>query len=210
MRIPFIVVAGALVLGTSTQGACKQAEFKGADAEVKETEVKLDMPKIPDFSLPKGDGDTKTIKEMRLLGGSLLKTEVKIKGFITWIYNCGEAEGSGLTPKQVKKMLADHPEKCDRPSFRMGDAADTPSEKGVWVVAVPRELRKDEKKGYSRKELKALPPVPVIALGDEVTVTGKWAQSSLTGFTRTEGLLVYGSLESHTNPEQKKPKKKRR
>ncbi len=204
MRISFVLVASALSMSTV---ACKQAEFKGADAEVKMTDIKLDMPKIPDLTLPKSDGDTKTVKEMRLLGRSLLKTEVKIKGFITWIYSCAEAEGTGMTPKEIKKMLADHPEKCDRPSFRMGDTADTPSEKGVWVVNVPRKLRKDERKGYTSKELKALPKVPVIEVGDEVIVTGKWEQSSLNGFTRTEGLLVYGDLQSITNPEQKKKKR---
>lgn len=177
--------------------ACGGDDLSGAKAEVQETQIKLDLPAVPEFDMPAPNPDgTHPVREMRLRGDKFLDTEVKIKGYIVWVYDCAQAiRTPDMTDKQLKRTLAEHPEKCQRPNLYLGDTADATSEKGVWVVNVPRPPRPDEKKVLSREQLRNWPEVPKIALGDQVIVTGTWALKSPYGATKSEGLLVYGSLE---------------
>lgn len=179
--------------------------LSGAKAEVKETTIKLDLPPVPEFSAPSPHPDgTHSVREMRLKGRKLFESELKIKGYVTWIYSCeAEMRKPGMTDKQVKKLLADTPDLCNRPHFFLGDSADTASEKSAWVVEVPRKLRKDERRTMSRAERKARLPVPTFKLGDEVIVTGTWDQRSPKGFFNSDGLLVYKEMENLTSPKKK-------
>ena len=188
------VVAISLVACTDSSG-----ELKGPEAEVKATNVELKMPSVPKFDIPEKSGGTHSVREMRLTGGSLLDTEVKVKGYVTWIYDCvATLIGPTLTKAQVEKMIADQPSKCLRPHLYLGHSPDAPASKSIWVVEVPRKLRPDEKRNLTRAELAALPKIPEISVGDEVVVVGKWTQRSPHGFAQTNGLLVYKDLQNLT------------
>ncbi|MCG8416428.1 MAG: hypothetical protein MJE77_00630 [Proteobacteria bacterium] len=177
--------------------ACTDGQLQGAKAEVKETTIKLDLPKVPDFDMPSPHPDgTHTVREMRLKGRKLFNTEQRIRGFVTWQYDCVAAlRTPELTSKQVKRMIANDPSRCVVPHFYLGDGADTPAEKSLWVVEVPRKLRKDELRLLTRRERRKLPSVPVLNLGDEVVVIGTWDKLSPRGFANSDGLLVYKSIE---------------
>ncbi len=204
-----LVVSGTMAALALLTTGCEEEGLKGAKAEVKETKIKLDLPAVPQFDMPSPHPDgTHSVREMRLKGRKLFQTELKIKGYVTWIYNCGdELRKPDMTDKQVKKMLADAPDKCNRPHFFLSDKPGTGGEKSIWVVEVPRELRKDEKKTYTKAELAEMPPVPIFKLDEEVIVTGSWKQRSPKGFFNSDGLLIYKEMENLTTPVEEDKKK---
>ena len=60
--------------------ACDKDKHKGPDAEVKKTDVKLDLPAVPAFDLPAAPSDgSRTVKELRVKGKKLLDTEVTVE-----------------------------------------------------------------------------------------------------------------------------------
>ena len=184
---------------------CRKADLQGAKAEVQETSIKLDLPAVPEFSMPQANADgTNAVAVMRLKGNKFLDTEVRVKGYVVWIYDCATAiRTPQMTDKEVATILENEPERCSRPHFTLGDKPDTPPDRGIWVVDVPRAPRKDDKllgpEIYAQMEAewKALPP---FKLGDEVTVTGTWALVSPKGFRHSDGLLVYKQMVNNTAP----------
>src|SRR5262245_29371425 len=120
--------------------ACDDAELKGAEADVKPTRVKLDQPAMTEFHAPQPNADsTYAGAEMRLRGNRYLGTEVKVKGHIIWIYDCATSvRTADMTEAQLKTLLAEQPELCARPNFYIGDTAQTPADRGIWVVDIPR------------------------------------------------------------------------
>ena len=184
---------------------CDKTEFTGAKAEVKKTDVKLDLPAVPQFDIPQSGGATKTVKEMRLTGSKLLDQKIEVKGYVTWIYDCAITGGPqeigdpGSTIEEKRKIIAEHPEFCYLPHFFIGDSPDTPPHRSIWVVDVPRELRKDELKRLTKEEKAAL-VIPVYAMGDEMVVKGEWKLRSPRDFANSEGLLVYETIDNLTQP----------
>ena len=111
------------------------------------------------------------------------------------------------TPEERQKLIDEDPMLCWRPHFYMGDTPDTPPHQSLWVVEVPREMRKDELKAWKKlpDELKIENPLPILvphAVGDQVVVTGKWSKTSPKGFANSDGLLVYESMENLSNPQE--------
>ena len=190
------VTGVAFSLALVVAAGCQKDQLQGAKAEVQKTSIKLDLPKVPDFAMPQPNPDgTHSVAEMRLRGNKFLDTEVKVKGHVVWIYDCATAiRTPEMSDKDLAKLLEDEPEKCQPPHFYLGDKADTPPDRGIWVVDVPRPLRKDDKnlppemQAETEARWKALAP---FKLGDEVVVTGKWAQESERRFRNSDGLLVY-------------------
>ncbi len=207
MRTPTLVILATFLCSAG----CDKAEFTGAKAEVKKTDVKLDLPAVPQFDVPTSSGSVHSVKEMRLTGNKLLDTKLQVKGYITWIYDCAVAGGvdgeilPGEPIEKKRKYIAEHPEACFLTHFFLGDSPDTPPYQSIWVVDVPRELRKDELKHLSKEEKAALQPPPVYALGDEVIVTGEWKLRSPQNFANSEGLLVYESMQNLTQPAPETP-----
>ena len=187
---------------------CEEDGLQGAKSEVKESKIQLDLPAVPTFEMPSPHPDgTHSVREMRLRGRKLFETDVEIKGFVTWIYDCAaELKTPEMTDKDVQKIMEENPDKCNRPHFFLGDTGDTESEKSIWIVENPRKLRKDELKALTSAERKALPPVPEFVLGDEVVVKGTWDNRSPHGFANSDGLLVFKEMQNLTTPE---PEKKR-
>lgn len=200
--------------------ACSSEELQGIEAEVAETTIKLDMPPIPQFVVPTANPDgSHPVPELRLQGKSLLDTEIRIKGKIVWIYDCGAAiRTPDMSDADLAVMLHDHPEKCNPRHFIVAESGESPVERGVQIVEYPRPLREDELRNLEPdvvllKEA-ALAALPVFKVGDEVLVTGKWQLRSPKGFQNSDGLLTYASMENLTAPapppEETKPKKKKK
>jgi hypothetical protein len=204
MRIVTWVALGSLAI---VLPACEDAQLKGAKAEVKKTEAKLDLPAVPAFDIPESS-NPHNVREMRLIGRNLIDTDVDVKGYVVWIYRCHEAGGPkgpipGDTDEEKLKHLEKHPELCWKPHFILGESADTPPNRGIWVVEVPREMRPDELKRWRRlpkEERDETPQPPEIKEGDEVIVTGTWMKRSPAGFANSIGLLLYKDLRHEGEP----------
>jgi hypothetical protein len=204
------------VVGLSLAGltACGDDKLKGPAAEVKKSDVKLNLPPVPDFALPPPNADgSHSIKEMRVKGRKLLDSEITVKGIVTWAYDCPTAlREPGMTDDEVQKIIDDDPTKCERPKFYIGDAADTPAEKSMWIVNVPRPFNKLELKRLNKKarEEELNTPgttkcdatkkdhCPVYKVGDQVEITGMWKMSSPHSERNSDGLLVYKSMKNLT------------
>ena len=205
MRLVIGIAVPLSICAISMVPGCRKADLQGAKAEVQETSIKLDLPAVPEFSMPQPNADgTQPVAVMRLKGNKFLDTETRVKGYVVWIYDCATAiRTPQMTDKEVATILENEPERCSRPHFTLGDKPDTPPDRGVWVVDVPRAPRKDDKllgpEIYAQMEAewKALPP---FKLGDEVTVTGTWALLSPKGFRHSDGLMVYKQMNNNTAP----------
>ncbi len=180
-------------------GACGGGDpIKPPKPQIVETNIQLDLPNAANFDVPDPHPDgTHSVREMRLRSKKFLDSQVEIKGFVTWIYDCAaEIRGPDESEKEARKRIEKDPTLCQRPHFFLGDTPETPSERSIWVVDVPRPLRYDERRTMTRSERAQLPKVPKIRTGDEVVVTGNWSLQSPGGFTSSYGLLVYTSLDN--------------
>jgi len=202
-------VLGTLVL----LGACDKDKLKGPEAEVHKSDVKLNLPAVPAFDLPASPADgSHTVKELRVKGKKLLETDITVKGVITWAYDCPTAvRQPGMSDKDLQKMIDEDPTKCERPKFYVGDTADTPAEKSLWVVDVPRPYNKLELERLPKEELRSPPPdrcdpkadpkksvCPPYKVGDQVEITGTWKLSSPHSERNSDGLLVYKKMKNVT------------
>ena len=208
---PFIfLIAGGVV-------ACR-ATATGPKPEVEETQIKLDLPAPPEFVEPKPLPDgSHSVGEMRLKSQTMLDKEVRITGYVTLTYDltvCAREAGEKLvkqdpklcagkrdvadcTQKVGEKSVAETPDQCTPPYFYLADAANAGFEKAIWVVDVPRPLRDDEKRDQQLVEaFKKGPQPPVLKVGDKVIVAGTWSVKSPRGFGNSDGLLVYGAIET--------------
>lgn len=156
----------------------------------------LALPAVPEFTVTPMIGDAHSVQEMLVLGAPHIGREIKIRGYITWIYDCGKAiRTPNMSKRELKKILATEPERCTRPHFLLGASKQAKDEESLEVVEVPRKLRPDERKALGQEYIDSLPPIPVLKLGSEVIVTGTWNTSSPKGFHNSDGLLVYKSIE---------------
>jgi hypothetical protein len=200
------------VLGTLVLiGGCEEDQIKGPAAEVRKPDSKISLPAVPPFDLPPTPTDgSHTVKELRVKGRKLLESEITVKGVITWVYDCPTAiRQPGMSDKDVQAIIDDDPARCERPKFYVGDSADTPAEKSMWVVDVPRPFNKLELKRLPREELRNPPPdrcepdpkkasCPPYQVGDQVEVTGMWKLSSPHSERNSDGLLVYKRMKNVT------------
>jgi len=193
-------------------GACGKDQIQGPAAEVKKTDVKLDLPAVPAFDLPPAPADGgHSVKELRVKGKKLFETDITVHGFITWAYDCATAvRKPDETDKDLQKRLDEDPTLCERPKFYIGDGKDTPAEKSLWVVDVPRpynklemeRMKKPERNLPDRCEPNEKDPkkniCPPYAVGDEVSVTGTFKMSSPHSERNSDGLLVYKKMKNIT------------
>jgi hypothetical protein len=152
------------------------------------------------------------VKELRVKGKKLLESDITVKGVVTWAYDCPTAiRPPGMSDADLQKMIDDDPTRCERAKFYIGDTADTPGEKSLWVVDVPRPYNKLELKRLPRDELRNPPPdrcdpkadpkkpaCPPYKVGDQVEVTGTWRLASPHSERNSEGLLVYKKMKNVT------------
>jgi hypothetical protein len=195
-------------------GACDKDKLKGPEAEVRKSDVKLNIPAVPGFELPPANPDgSHSVQEMRVKGRKLLETEITVKGYVTWAYDCPTAmREPGMSDKDVQKMIDDDPTKCERPKFYIGDKLETPAEKSMWIVDVPRpfnmlELKRLDKRAQEEElkipnstkcDGKKKDLCPVYKVGDQVEITGTWKMSSPHSERNSDGLLVYKKMKNVT------------
>jgi hypothetical protein len=203
------VLLGTLLLA----GACDKGGLSGPQAEVKKSDLKVNLPAVPGFDLPPAPADgSHSVKELRVKGRKLLDSDVTVKGVVTWAYDCPTAiREPGMTDKDLQKLLDEHPEQCERAKFYIGDAADTPAEKSLWIVDVPRPYNKLELERIPKEELKNPPPdrcnpkndpkksvCGPYKVGDQVEITGTFKLSSPHSERNSDGLLVYKKMKNVT------------
>ncbi len=169
--------------------------LKPAAPEIATTQVKITLPAVPAFAVPAIDNGIHDPRELRLAGRAVLDTEIKVRGYIIWVYSCTEdAARPGERPADVQKRIDADPTLCERPKLYLGATKDTRPERGLWVVDVPRAPNVAEKKNLPKAELAAWPKVPKIVLGDYVVVTGDWKLASPHSERNSDGLLVWKSI----------------
>jgi hypothetical protein len=203
------IVASVFGVGAGGAVGCDSHKLSGEEAEIKPHNTKLNLPEVPPFELKPYDAETHSVKEMRVAGKQYFgKDDVKIHGFITYVYDCAtEIRAPGQSDADVKKQIETDPMKCRRPAFYIGDEQTTTPDHSVRIVEIPRAMRDYEKKNIS-KDQKAWQDrydkgvtvslegyvVPPYKVGDEVIVTGSWKQTSPHGEADSGGLLVYKTL----------------
>lgn len=173
-------------------------DLPGPQPEVAKHPANVETPAIPAFALPAIDPGFHAPRELRVRGKPLLGTEIKVKGYITWIYDCPAVLAQAnpdATRAQILLAINKDPSLCERPKFYLGDAKDTSRDRSIWVVDVPRAPTKQERDRLPKDELKAWPAVPKLALGDHVVVTGTWGVRSPHAEHNTDGLLIYSALD---------------
>jgi hypothetical protein len=192
--------------------ACGESGLKGPESEVRKSDVKLDVPKVP-----AGFGDLPSnapVKALRVNGKKLLQTEVTVKGYVTWAYDCLTAiQNPGEDKKDTQERIEKDPTLCERAKFFIGDTKETPAEKSIWVVDVPRPYNKIELKRIKKEDRNTLnypllcqpdekdkkkSACPPYELGDEVEITGTWSLASPHSERNSEGLLVYKKMKNIT------------
>src|SRR5262249_52878526 len=131
---------------------------------------------------------------------ALLTTNLKVGGYVTWIYDCvADNLKPGKTRAQVQATIDDDPTLCERPKFHLGATRDAADEVTLGVVCLPRPPNKLEPSHLPKDELAKRPPVPKLAVGDYVIVSGKFDTSSPHSERNSDGLLVYAALD-HAKP----------
>ena len=200
------------LVGPLGVGCDKGDKLKGPEAEVHKSDLKLNLPAVPAFDLPPAPTDgSHTVKEMRVKGKKLLETEITVKGIITWTYDCPTAiRQPGMSDKDLQKMIDEDPSRCERPKFYIGDAADTPAEKSLWVVEGPAAVLQDRARaaaqgraaqpagGSLRRQGSEWSTCPPYKVGDQVEITGTWRLTSPHSERNSDGLLVYKRMKNVT------------
>jgi tetratricopeptide (TPR) repeat protein len=200
-------LAVLLVSSNAAAGPMEPDDLPPPRPEIVRGGTKIVLPAVPAFELPVIEPGFHRPRELRLRGGSLLGSEIAVKGYVTSIYDCAD-ELALTNPRKNRAALLDaidrEPRLCDRPRFYLGDARASSIETSISVVEVPRKPAKPERESLSRGELNRWPVVPKLTLGERVVVTGTWATRSPHGEYNSEGLLVYKSL-GHLAPEPPPP-----
>ena len=156
--------------------ACQSSGDTSGRITSKETEAastpapSVKLPPSPNFEKdhlpPKHADGSFSIYGLRKEGEEHLTQDVQVKGFIVEIYSC-----------PCKK--ADKECQCLKPHFFLADRADETKDKALMVTDYPA-------KGRSAK---------LFTQGNQLTITGTFAKSSISGFSASEGLIIYKSAE---------------
>jgi tetratricopeptide (TPR) repeat protein len=176
-------------------------DLPGPPLEAIRNPAKIEVPALPAFDLPVSELGFRSPRELRVRGKATIGAEIKVKGYITWVYDCSAQLASVNTEAnraQILLSIDSDPSLCERPKFYLGDNKDTSQDASIWVVEVPRAPTKSERQRLSKEELKAWPVVPKVATGDYVTVIGTWALDSRNEHN-PDGLLIFKSL-THSPP----------
>jgi tetratricopeptide (TPR) repeat protein len=199
-RVTMRPLVMAVLLGSITAAAGGKAgdDLPGPQPEVANHEPRIAPPAVPAFELPAVEPGFHGPRELRVHGRALLGAEIKVIGYVTWIYDCAAALAAGnprATRAQILASIDKDPALCDQPRFTLGDRKDTARDASISVVDVPRAPTTAER----RRPATGAPAAPKLAVGDHVTVTGTWATQSPHNERNTGGLLVYKAVD-HAAP----------
>jgi hypothetical protein len=172
----------------STAGAARadkleRDDLAGPPLEVASDPMKVTPPDVPSFEVPAAEAGVHGPRELRVHGRGLLSSQVKVRGYVTAIYDCASAlavANPKATRAQITASIAKNPALCEPAKFYLGDRKDTAREASLWVADVPA-LGKGK--------------LPKLAVGDYVIVTGTWDTQSAHDEHNPEGLLRFASVE---------------
>jgi tetratricopeptide (TPR) repeat protein len=154
--------------------------------EVAKHPAKVDTPVVPMFDLPATEPGFQAPRALRVRGKSALGAEIKVKGYVTAIYDCVEALASSnprATREQIQGAIRDDPTLCDRTMFWLGDAHDTPRETSIAVVAPAADPSRPR------------PAIPRVSIGDYVVVAGTWGTESPGSDRAADPVLRYAAAD---------------
>jgi tetratricopeptide (TPR) repeat protein len=196
-----LVCAACGVGGASAQGQLEPDDLAGPKPEVVAAAA-LELPSLPSFELPATELGFVSARELRVRGRRHLEQPVKLKGYVTWIYDCA-ASLAAKNPKAkkaaIQKAVAADPSLCDEPRLAIGDGRGHSRDESVLVVDVPRPPRKASRPRRGKEAPATSPAAPTVAVGDYVSLaaqwTAKWRGKRGAEERAPEGVLVYGALE---------------
>jgi len=195
-----IWVASSLSLGSLA--GCGQT---GETAAVEEPTIRPNLPAVPQVPPPPHpitypDG-TYTVYGLRKRIEHTMDTEVKVTGYITWVYQRPECPEGQRCPAKM-------------PHVRIGDAAnETDDRKTLLLVGYAAnqdeidEAREDAAHGRTPAppEGEGLPPIPTdLEVGRRGVFEGRFTRVSGAGFLESEGLLDYRRHQLEGTPEPTK------
>jgi tetratricopeptide (TPR) repeat protein len=157
-------------------------DLPGPQLEVVQHGPRSSMPAIPSFALPATEPGFRSSRELRVRGRPLLGTEVKVKGFVTWAYDCIGVlaiANPRASRAQIETAIHGDPALCERPTFSLGDTPDTSRDASITVVSSDPLARS----------------VPALAAGDYVVVTGRWSVPAPPAGRSSDGVLVWSAVE---------------
>jgi tetratricopeptide (TPR) repeat protein len=201
--------------GSNAPPRAVSSDLRGPEPERGDSQANVTLPSLPTFEVPLGPAGTHSVRELFVAGRALLDTDLAVSGYVTWIYDCPTAiRRRGESDKKVLKRIEDDPTLCERPKFYLGDARDTPPERSLWIIDVPRPFNKLELERITKEDRVANYPdrcesdpkkprpkfCVSVALGDYVTLKGKFAMSSPHSERNSDGLLVFASIAPATSP----------
>ena len=176
------------------------------DPEVHVPSAPVDLPAIPAFEMPASEPGFVGVHQLRVAGRKHLDTEVKVKGYVVWVYDCVlSAAKRGESRAATQKRIDADPTICERAKFYLGQTAKEQPAIGLWIVDVPRPPNKLERERLPKEEIAAWPKVPKVKVGDFVVVTGKFAIASPHAERNSDGLVVFAALEPAKKPPASKP-----
>ena len=198
-----IAVAAVVLMATPAfADKMEKDDLPSPKREVAIGEAKVAPPPIPAFELPTVDPGFRGLRELRVRGTRLMGTEVRVKGYVTWIYDCPASlamVNPEATHAQIMMSIDSDPTLCDTPKFYIGDSKDTSRDASVWIVEVPRAPTKSERQKLPKSELRSWPAAPSVSLGDYVAITGIWGSQSAHE-QNPDGLIIYKRVERTTPP----------
>jgi tetratricopeptide (TPR) repeat protein len=157
-------------------------DLPGPQLEVAQHAPRIGTPAIPPFTLPVTEPGFRSPRELRVRGRPLLGTEVKVRGFVTWAYDCTEAlalANPRASRAQIETAIRNDPALCERPIFSLGDAPDTSRDASITVLSPDSVARIS----------------PALAAGDSVVVTGRWSVPAAPSGAPSDGVLVWSTVE---------------
>jgi tetratricopeptide (TPR) repeat protein len=154
--------------------------------EVIKHPAKVDTPSVPGFEMPTVEPGFRSARELRVRGKRALGTQVKVKGFVTWVYDCPRAL-AGANPDaslaQIQEAIRNDQTLCERPMFALGDARDTPRDASILIIDVKIDVK----------------ATPRLAVGEHVIASGGWTTPSPHA-DASDGVLVFGAIERLSPP----------
>jgi tetratricopeptide (TPR) repeat protein len=200
---------GLIIVFVTSNALAAPGDLPLPAAEHNDSPTKITLPAVPAFEVPVAPAGTHGVRELFALGKPLRGSELQVSGYVTWIYDCVTAlQKPKQTRAKTQKMIDDDPTLCERAKFYVGDARDTPPERSLWVVDVPRPFNKLEVTRIKKADrttaafpdrcepdpkLKGPFCVP-LAVGDYVTLTGTFSQASPHSERNSDGLIVFRSV----------------
>ncbi len=192
---PVHVVAPSGANGTKVE----RDDLPPPQLEVMKHPAKVVTPPVPAFDLQTEPG-FHAPRELRVHGKPVLGTSLKVKGYITWSYDCVEAIASAnrrASREDIVAAIQRDPSLCERPMFSLGDLRDAPREASILVVSAPPLGPPTKGPGAKPPEVepRPRPAMPKVAVGDFVVVTGTWTSDPARAERDTDSVLVYEALE---------------